>query len=254
MSRATTKTGLSDVSILLLALLFVLMLILNTGSTGYVRGGGDGDEGSGIGGTGRQGILGGAGDGSESGFGGTGFKPFLGVSIENGEVQIFDSQEIPEGITPVIAETLVKPTLIALTNEIEAPTVSRREFAISTRGEVSIDTAIQYDIDAMAQFFVTLANVELIPLLPYVSVDSQSESDADNRNGGWGVLSEYISNAASAMPIESDSNNIAENSTQRQERGLQFEKIQRPELPPVQRIRPVERVSVLPPRVLPMRI
>ena len=32
------------------------------------------------------------------------------------------------------------------------------------------------------------------------------------------------------------------------------ERIQRPELPPIQRIRPVERISVLPPRALPMRI
>ena len=69
---------LSNLQKLLLALFLLAVAALNTGSSGGIRFGGDEDEGSGFGGTGRMPTGG-------SGLGGTGFKPFLG---DAGEVRI----------------------------------------------------------------------------------------------------------------------------------------------------------------------
>lgn len=263
MNRAIARHFLDDFSIALAALLLILVVALNAGSTGYTRHGGDGDEGSGIGGTGRMGPLGGSGEGGGSGFGGTGLRPFLGVNELNGEVEIIVSPSGAAGTNSAFVDTLFEPSLAALLSQVPAPVVSAREVSLPSSAPVNIADELQYSLDSQALFYAT-AMVEPFKLdletglQPRTNDKSGSapndESNDANAQPSWGVLASYIGNEDSSeiepAVLQTDSTDIQSMT----DRNMHPDKIQRPDLPPIQRIRPVERISVLPPRIQPMRI
>ena len=112
MPSAITAIRRYPATLLLAALLFLASFAIATGSFGIVGGGGDDDEGSGIGGTGRTGEFGG------SGLGGTGApSPFLGQLDGDAQMQIAPS-ELP-------------------TRQTTSP-----ELALSPKVNTTLDTAI----------------------------------------------------------------------------------------------------------------
>lgn len=245
-------------------LLLLLAIILNTGSAGYWgRGGGDGDDGSGIGGTGRIPPSAGSGSG-DSGFGGTGLKPYLGRSTDQG--MIIPLPATPENLresAPVFDTAAFRPSLDPLLTSVPAPVVAARPTeAVVSSGPIAISTELQFDIDSLGLLLATapIAEYRLSHAdSQHMAVGSPPEMLDENQAAGgrWAVLAQVAAEAETALQAPGDRTTMADATVSAETNRLReviSSRIQRPALPPVQRIRPVERISVLPPRILPMRI
>lgn len=278
---------------LLLALLFLAVAALNTGSSGGIRFGGDEEDGSGFGGTGRAPTGG-------SGLGGTGLKPFLG---DAGEVRI---QFEPNAI--VIAEQVADEEIkrIPQVGEVLPPVtvVTATEFAAQHTAEVSITDSIQRRLRRDAVVYERiLESVEgyyppevdrtsprmsaperapeqraaidappvaamevaaVVPAAPAPASSSGAASAADSV-----AADAEVSNSSpdpERITWAELASYLAENSaageaddapaTETAENPAAIERpdrIRRPELPQVQRGRIIQRPAILPPRVQPMR-
>ena len=262
---------LSNPQRLLLALFFLAVAALNTGSSGGVRFGGDEDDGSGFGGTGRMPTGG-------SGLGGTGLRPFLG---DAGEVRIrFE----PDAI--VIAEQVVEEEIrrIPEASEVLPPVtvVTAPEFAAEHTAEIAITDSIQARLQRDAVIYERIlesvegyyppeidrtssrtSTPERAPerqltgtgqqdtAAAAVEVAEAAVTDAgpDPTRITWAELARYLAGNGAAKADETLAPETAENpaAVQRPNR------IRRPELPQVQRGRVIQRPAILPPRVQPMR-
>lgn len=262
---------LSNPQRLLLALFFLAVAALNTGSSGGVRFGGDEDDGSGFGGTGRVPTGG-------SGLGGTGLRPFLG---DAGEVRIrFE----PDAI--VIAEQVVEEEIrrIPEASEVLPPVtvVTAPEFAAEHTAEIAITDSIQAQLRRDAVIYERILESvegyyppeidrtssrtptpERAPERQLTGTGQQDTADAavevaeaavadagpDPTRITWAELARYLAENGAAKADETLSPETAENpaAVQRPNR------IRRPELPQVQRGRVIQRPAILPPRVQPMR-
>jgi hypothetical protein len=238
---------------LTLAVLLCLLLLLNFSSTGIVRNGGDDEDGgSGIGGTGRQAIP-----GSEGGIGGTGIKPFLGYSAQE------DSQGISEVRILLRPEADLKPVIadLAIPHDSEPPKltsplprrfeVSRPEQITRDSGAIDIAEAIQLDIDANALMIESGS--------AYLETrTSPAESHAANTGLplSWGSLAKSMERASrqSIDSLNAGVVNAAETEIGGDQRASRPDRIQRPLLPPLQRVRPIQRAGLLPPPVRPLRL
>lgn len=252
MMRTQTQPGSLN-SILTVAVLLCLLLLLNFTSTGIVRSGdGDEDGGSGIGGTGRQAVP-----GSEGGIGGTGFKPFLGYSAQK------DSPGISEVRILLRPEANLKPVIgdLAIPRDSEPPKlasplprrfeVARPEQITRDSGAIDIAEAIQRDMDANALMIESSSAY----LESQSSTAESNDADTD-RPLSWGSLArsmEHVSSqstdSASAEAIDSSGAEISGD-----QRASRPDRIQRPVLPPLQRVRPIQRAGLLPPPVRPLRL
>ncbi|MCI5107593.1 MAG: hypothetical protein MRY76_12825 [Pseudomonadales bacterium] len=240
-------------------------LLLNLGSSGNIRQGGD-DEGSGLGGTGRLPVP-----GSESGLGGTGLKPFLGSRSETAdtapiEVEVFYAPESRK-----LALTQALELDIPVSREVEfAPLESPVQIAAASSfsrdsAAIDINEQIQRDLDSNALAFLQLKN-ELVA--GHSSADLEAATDQQSETGA-------VINEASHSPAVATETDLAwqavasffsQNSDEDQDNGVagletgsdrieRPDRVQRPELPPMQRIRPsVQRAGILPPRVKPLRL
>ena len=262
---------LSNLQRLLLALFFLAIAALNTGSSGGIRFGGDEDDGSGFGGTGRTPTGG-------SGLGGTGLRPFLG---DAGEVGIrFE----PDAV--VIAEQVVAEEIrrIPEASEVLPPVtvVTAPEFAAEHTAEIAITDSIQARLQRDAVIYERiLESVEgyyppeidrtssrtptpkraperqLTETGPLDTADAAVEvAEAAVSNAApdparitWAELARYLTENAAAKADETLSPETAENPAAAQRPN----RIRRPELPQVQRGRVIQRPAILPPRVQPMR-
>jgi len=262
MPSAITAIRRYPATLLLAVFLFIASFVIATGSFGKVGGGGSDDEGSGIGGTGRTGEFGG------SGLGGTGAPSPLVTRSETPTETETESQATPSptsilALSPVIdlridiripdrvkseilqelntnieqralqlsesnaevpqsAAELIEPRTIEPIQLVEASEVTTRDAAPNQLAESVSDTAI--DTTEATQ---ELLEVPPVLIAPAVTVENQQLADGTS----------------------SEPENIME--AQRLEMP---ERIQRPDLPPIQRVRPVERISIMPPRAQPMRI
>lgn len=263
---------LSNPQRLLLALFFLAVAALNTGSSGGVRFGGDEDDGSGFGGTGRVPTGGG-------GLGGTGLRPFLG---DAGEVrirfepdaivtagQIVEEQirRIPEasGVLPPVtvvtaAEFAAEHTAeIAITDSIQ--TRLQRDAVIYERILEGVEGYYPPEIDRTSSRMSTPEQAQERQLTGTGQQDTEDAAVevaeaavADAEPGParitWAELARYLAeNGAAASADETLAPETAENSAAVQ----RPDRIRRPELPQVQRGRVVRRPAILPPRVQPMR-
>ena len=257
---------------LLLALLAVVAAALFAGSSGGLRFGGEEDEGTGFGGTGRAPIGG-------SGLGGTGFKPWLG---DTGEVEI---RYRPDAV--VIAEQVAEADIprMPAPEAVQPPPaiVSGPQFAAAHPAEVSITDSIQGQLQRDAVIYQRI--VESVegyyppeversaarvapPVQAPVQAPVQVPQPASPANpetvtaaeetveppepaaASWAELVAYLAEnqPAKAEPAIESVEVTAEPATvQRPNR------IRRPDLPQVQRGRFVQRPAILPPRVQPMR-
>lgn len=275
--------------------LLLLLLVMNYPSTGVVRGG---DDGSGIGGTGRAAQPG-------SGLGGTGLKPFIGLNTQN-EIEILHSSEQRDSavIEPIeshfesnkaVEYAALEPAFklvaqAAITRDSSAITIAesmqhsansnavvfQQLQEISEQLEISetrFDVQQSYPTTSQALLelpqeiaalpttaipttaipeFINEANVAQAP--EAVAIE-RNRLAVSNEAASWESFVLFLSGNAGTQSSENSTAGVEEISVTGDATNVlsRPEKIQRPELPPVQRLRPIQRASILPPRVQPLR-
>lgn len=263
--------------VLLAALLVAILAFSNQISRG------DENEGSGIGGTGRATLPGG-----ESGLGGTGFRPYLGSNANNGISPVQPELVLQEDstLTPIAAllehpapASIPAPEMpIPRIVELVSPAEHTRNSA-----PISIAEQIQHELDrdvVLLQQAAEYRAEELegfvdSPFLPLprqepakggLSEKTSVESDSGSEDSGsinavsdlnWSQLAVSLANAnvgnQAAATGDKDpmpSANGLDGGSDRIERP---ERMARPSLPPVQRVRPLQRPGLLPPRIRPLQ-
>lgn len=279
MPKAILAMRTYPATLLLAILLFLASLLITTGSLGKVRSGGDGgDGGSGMGGTGKSGEFGG------SGFGGTGGPSPFFTSTDSEEQQKTPQFRIPtsEQSAPVIiaqdpqgngSNSAGTPGELS-ERVIEA--IDRNPLVEETRIEIAqsaeqAERAIVADEQTVEIQLVELQNAPEQPELdslqrpqnPFQDSDSLLQNSQQERQIATAAAEK--DSAELSKPQRENEQQIAETiavkldteqqaSDQTRDRDGLPERIQRPDLPPFQRIRPIERPALMPPRVQPMRI
>lgn len=264
---------------LLLALaLFMATLVMTAASMGKVGtgGGDDGDGGSGIGGTGKTGEFGG------SGFGGTGGpSPFV-TGIDQEE----QAADQPFEQDPVDATSLTGNDSIAVNAERVIEPDEALHQALSDSIEQSLlvletDDALMTDVVAQNDNPTTVVTEskaperQLVEVLPNVQGLTQTDSQrlpqptyslsqgpvvvvaptAGTQQPPLEIAIENTAQAETSDSIAVKLETAAEQNKLEVDRNNLPDRIQRPDLPPFQRVRPLERVSIMAPvRVQPMRI
>jgi len=293
MPKAILTLRSYPLAILMALVLFVCSFLIATSSIGTIGGGGGGedDQGSGMGGTGRAGGyngdsgLGGTGDPS----------PFLGSSDaveKNGNIEsdsnssdsliapFLQQQEtarIPDEMRPLIELQRNPPQSPDLRNSTPAldildedraqlPIHLRRVLEMAESGDTTIvepTLEIQVQIpeatgtDSIERYRLELAGqTELATTEP----DADTRANGDSKNN---AEAPFVMEQLNADEIAGNDTNKAvdeellelEPDASDSSRPLIPERIQRPELPPFQRMRPaVDRASITPPRPRPMAI
>ena len=278
MPKAILAMRTYPATLLLAIVLFLATLIITTGSLGKVRSGGDdGDGGSGMGGTGKSGEFGG------SGFGGTGGPSPFFTSTDSEEQEKTPQFRIPTGeqSAPVIIaqdpqvdgsigtgspSELSERVIEAIDSN---PLVEETRIEIAQSAEQAEKAIVADEPNAEIQL-VELQNAPEQPELdslqrpqnPFQDSGSLLQNSQQERQIATAVEKE---NAELSKPQRDNEQQIAETiavkldteqqaSDQTRDRDGLPERIQRPDLPPFQRIRPIERPALMPPRVQPMRI
>lgn len=249
---------------------FILSLLLATNSIGTILNGGGDDQGSGMGGTGKSGLPG------DSGFGGTGGpSPFLGdtgLTTDSNTDSIHEndapeSDNVPDNWPapwlPREQETAAIPAEIAPLIEMQRnpPQDPFRNAESLQRAEADALRILDQQDTAPSLYLRQL--IEL--------ADSVEESNAAPQLEISLQIPEIKAPEPIAMPVvqqphmDTRSDRLANNDTeqlpeiltetQQPDPRQNTERIQRPELPPFQRLRPaVDRASIVPARPQPMRI
>ncbi len=243
MPRAILAIRQYPTAILLAALLFALTLLLAAGSLGYI--GGD-DGGSGLGGTGRQGDF----DGT--GLGGTGApSPFFGASDDTTERdESAPSVNDPEALDRAMRRSDRNDAPAAL--EIREP-IQTADLLDDSQWREQLRRTRQALRDRALRHFDPPRDDRVVELR--ITLDNP----VGDYSPGAGIepysLPESTVDAGASVDIaeERDSREAAGADDEVGQR-ISPERIQRPELPPLLRVRPVERASILAPRPRPMRM
>ena len=284
MPKAILAMRTYPATLLLALLLFLATLMITTGSLGKVRSGGDGgDGGSGMGGTGKSGEFGG------SGFGGTGGPSPFFTRTDSADKDSEEQRKTPQFRIPTLDQSA--PSFIAQDPQIEGSSGTPSPSELSERVIEAIEnnplleeTRVEIAQSNEPATSETDTADQHTAALQLVELQARPEQpELDNLQGPQQPLQEndlpqsspeperQIATAA-AEQDSADLHNAARENEQQQvietisvkldteqqlsERtrdGLP-ERIQRPDLPPFQRIRPIERPALMPPRVQPMRI
>ncbi|MEY3667500.1 MAG: hypothetical protein RL572_1040 [Pseudomonadota bacterium] len=277
MPRAIVMLRRYPATMLLAVLLFAVSLVLAAASLGTVSGGGEGDDsGSGIGGTGKSGEFGG------SGFGGTGGPSPFFTSSSDSESNADQQEEAESQIaaTQQVAETVLDGVL----NEIPSVPANEPKESHGRGLNNSIETATSTPTQQVPAIQIEIAQAPVVERLaaptpvtvpePVSTTPSNELVTADTISPA-NVAAEQTRdslNMPSAQPAASQVEPVSIEKTitpealavvQEAEKEIREEplerasvpdRIQRPDLPPFQRIRPVERPSLMPGRAQPMRI
>lgn len=249
MPRAILAIRRYPATLLFALFLFLATLILTAGSLGTVGtgGGDDGDGGSGIGGTGKSGEFGG------SGFGGTGGPSPFFTSVDSQSLQNEDETALPASAP---AAELTTEIALSLENSALAEETQR-----NISGAVELPSTPETTIEKPVAS-VQLAEAPVLDAIPGNRVDTPASGNAvaDIAPAEAAPSPPVLANAAvEPQTIPAETMTVAheaeeETAQETVNRNGIPERIQRPDLPPFQRIRPVERPSLLPSRVQPMRI
>lgn len=280
MPRAILALRSYPLAILMALVLFLCSLMLATSSPG-IMGGGE-DSGSGMGGTGKSGLPG------DSGFGGTGGpSPFLGDAGSDNSSDTVEPQQNPaDWPAPWLqreTETATIPDDIAPLQELQrnplrdptlqAPGIFPGDTDALRPGSLRIieqDTSglpshlrQQLDLANAGELMTESAPIEIQLQIPEISAPDPVDVPVLRRQP-------EVQQAQLAEPAPDDSIEAANESLlaapetipeivtetpEMTDPRTNTERIQRPELPPFQRMRPaVDRASVLPARPQPMRI
>ena len=287
MPKAILALRRYPLALLMAMVLFVCTLIIAASSTGIIRGG---DEGSGLGGTGKDGLPG------SSGFGGTGGpSPFFGDAgsttsdneNDSGTGQNLEdwpapwlpreteTARIPEEIAPLIE--IQRNPLRDPTRAIEA-TEAPGELRIIEQDTTSLPSHLRQQIDLAnsAESFAEQPSLEIRVQIPEIQTPAPTTllqrpvETAEITPAATAVENEVLEVEEETPVPAVDTRALAENSSEQSEQIPEIltessqeadprtstERIQRPELPPFQRLRPaVDRSSVAPAsRPQPLRI
>jgi hypothetical protein len=293
MPKAILALRRYPLALLMAMVLFVCTLILATSSTGIIRGG---DEGSGLGGTGKDGLPG------SSGFGGTGGpSPFLGDTGSTEPENENDSTSgqnldewpapwlpretetarIPEEIAPLIE--IQRNPLRDPTRSVEAPGIPG-ELRIIEQDTSSLPSHLrqQMDLANSAESFTEQPALEIRVQIPEIEAPASTallQRPLETAEVPPAATGDVTKNEVLEAELETedetpspvvDTRALAENAAEQSEQIPEIltesgqeadprtttERIQRPELPPFQRLRPaVDRSSVAPAsRPQPLRI
>ena len=269
--------AISNLHKCLLLLLFLAVAALHLSSSGGIRFGGEEDESSGFGGTGRMPAGG-------SGLGGTGLRPYLG---DSGEVQIrFQPEAIL--IADQVADEDIRRLPPATTILPPVAVVTTPGFAAEKPAEVAITDAIQLQLNRDAVVYERILDslegylpesASLFPQEPAAAPEdavlvspgepapevailtpeepisapagfagnNAGDSAPDPATLTWAALARYLAENSPAQDTGAREVSDERSAAQRPNR------IRRPDLPPVQRGRLIQRPAILPPRVQPMR-
>lgn len=251
MPRAIIAIRNYPAALLLAALLFAVSLILAAGSLGYI--GGD-DEGSGLGGTGKNGDFGG------SGLGGTGApSPFFGAGEDTSDTDDRQDPGAPAVNDPEALDRAMRridrqaePRMLHIREPVQTADLVDREQRLET---------LRRTREALRENALQRSGLALRDRQEVISIDIEVNDPVES-----GTLHESIEpytlpgSGADSRVIEvaagSDDASQGEEreETETTDSRVTPERIQRPELPPFQRIRPVQRASIAAPRPRPMRI
>lgn len=278
-SSLTLKTDRLGIAAALVAML--LLALLNFSSSGIVRGGDD--DGSGIGGTGRL-----AAPGGDSGLGGTGFKPFLGMN-DNNQLEIMRDPTQREAALTQSLDLAIAPSIpVEISVVASLVTVTSDSALTRDSSAISITEAIQHSIDINALSWQRLSRqiaagegvaassfgrIATLPkagpgaasvpdnrLIPAHRADAVSADTIDlavleqapQEPITWSAVIRYLSHQLDSGTPEAGREMATNRAPGDAARLTRPERIRRPELPPLQRIRPIQRAAILPPRVKPL--
>lgn len=288
MPKAILAIRTYPATVILAMLLFLATLAITTGSMGKVTtsGGDGGDGGSGIGGTGRSGEFGG------SGFGGTGGpSPFV-TSAESGDRETNSPAAGDVPILVLVENTEAPATQVASTPDQQIPekstasglqraiTESIEQNALVKQSELILAVDDAPEPTAPVAPAVEVAAPQLMqiveaPQLEIPVIPAAREPEVQKQAAVLGQEYElaFTTESAADEPVTVEESGVdipmlleqqakttsvkletAESDEPEIGRGNIPDRIQRPDLPPILRIRPVERVSIMPPRVQPMRL
>ena len=265
---------------LLLFLAVLCLALLALPSSGIVRYGGEEDEGSGIGGTGRYRTP-----GSDSGLGGTGFRPYVGYSRlpeandseATGANDALGTRELVIYHDPANREYAVSNSLelnLPLEKPITEPPlaaparVAELDDFVTDSSAILISEQIQRDLEADALYYSQLESSLIEERMPETSVQIANSADALDSSAkeetaalkgkaqvSWQALASYLKES-DQLADQGDTAYaaLAADNEEPNQRTQRPERLQRPELPPMQRVRPVQRAGVLPPRVKPLSL
>lgn len=270
MPKAILAIRTYPATLIIALLLFVATLVMTATSMGTsgLGGGDDGDGGSGIGGTGKSGEFGG------SGFGGTGGpSPFV-TSVNDPDAidpTPADSSLTPEiSLSDALAESVAESAMVIETNStlasedipyavepsltvpevsLPAPVPEVQLAEVITVAPAPVRSAAEVGQSTLSSSGVaevidekTATNRIEIVHQDQINSPANPATDAVNTDAGAESVSVKLETAAKEIDQEIDRNALPD-------------RIQRPDLPPFQRVRPVDRASIMAPaRVQPMRI
>jgi hypothetical protein len=280
MPKAILAMRTYPATLLLALLIFLATLLITTGSLGKVRSGGDGgDGGSGMGGTGKSGEFGG------SGFGGTGGPSPFFTSTDSEEQQKTPQFSIPsrkQSASVIIAQdpqveeapSIESPSVLSerIIEAIDSNPLleaTRKEIAQHNEQTESVTEAVEQSGTALQ--LVELNNTPEQSVLDNLQRPQNPLQDSDPVQKALDAERQIATapvekdSAELSKPRRDNEQQVAETiavkldteqqaSEQSRDRDALPERIQRPDLPPFQRVRPIERPALMPPRVQPMRI
>jgi hypothetical protein len=290
MPRAILALRQYPIALLIAVALFLCSLIIATQSLGFIRGGGGDDQGSGMGGTGKSG---GFGDSGFGGTGGP--VPYLGDSgqpdtAEENNADTLDwpapwfpreleTTGIPDDMQPLIelqrnppVDPFTQPGMPTapendalriqdLANDDRIAPETRRIIELANRQNSTADEEPSLEIQATIPDIPPVIDVTTESLALHEQPSMVDSIDKETANQEPLIdqpltpnLPELATSQATDLLDESESQQSSGQPTEELRRDTP-ERINRPELPPFQRMRPaVDRASITPPRPQPMRI
>lgn len=291
MPKAILALRSYPLAIVMALVLFVCSLLIATSSIGTIGGGGD-DQGSGMGGTGRTGGLNGdsglGGTGGPSPFLGSNdsetnaddapaadadgnsndslIEPFL-------QQQDVETARIPEDMRPLIELQRSSPQNPELQDSTpalnildedrqELPPHARRLLDMAEAGNTTIvEPALEIQVqipDATGTDNIERFRMEVAEPAGSAQPAAEPEQPASDGNPDRSSELPLVLEQLQSGDIADNDSDVDEPAPENgydNDRSLIPERIQRPELPPFQRMRPaVDRASITPPRPRPMQI
>ena len=273
-----------SLSFVLGILLLVLLLVLNYPSTGVVRGD---DEGSGIGGTGRAAQPGsGLGGTGLKPFLSLSTQNEIEImrSAEQWDSAISESVgghfeaettaelSLVEPLFKLVSETAMTrdSSAIAIAESVQHEANSNAVYFQQLQ-QISEQLEVSETIPStqMRNFYQTLELAADLPATTSPDINAAESAlhtseptvadieqpNANNDAVSWKSFALFLSENARTQDVATSTAAVEEPGITAYTAGAPSrpDKIQRPELPPVQRLRPIQRASILPPRVQPLR-
>jgi hypothetical protein len=246
MPRAILAIRNYPAALMLAALLFAASLILAAGSLGYI--GGD-DEGSGIGGTGRNGEFGGSGAPG----------PFFGASDDTRDPDETDHRR--DQSAPAVNDPEALDRAMRRIDDQTEPQMLRLREPVRTADLVNREPmleALRQTREALRDNARQRSNLAVQNRTDVINIRIEV-SDPLDRDALHESIEPYTLPGSEALEVADGSDDTSQT---REQAGKEDpsdprtipDRVERPELPPLQRLRPVERASIAAPRPRPMRI